>query len=334
MAGHDIITIGASAGGVEAISTIARDLPADLPAAVFVVIHVSPGTRSVLPKILTNAGPLPATHGQDGMRILPGRIYVAPPDNHLLVTDGRVRVVHGPHENRFRPAIDPLFRSAAQAYGPRVIGAVLTGGLNDGTAGLAAIKKCGGVAVVQDPEDAVHPDMPRSASRHVAVDHLLPLSQIAAALNRLAHEPPGPAPEVPPEIFLETQMMESPPGATGGIDIEEQLGTRSVYSCPECGGALWEVNDTDVERFRCHTGHAYTVETLLSDQDESLQRALWVSLRALQERSELSRRMAESAKRRGFHALVGNAERKAVEADTQAAIIRQILHRDNGVADE
>ena len=179
-----IVVIGASVGGVEAIGFLAAALPPDFAAAVLVVLHVG-AHRSVLPRLLSQRGPLPACHPGDGDLIRPGRIYVAPPDQHLLVEPGCVRLARGPRENWARPAVDPLFRSAARAYGPHVVGVILTGGLNDGTAGLFEVKRHGGVAVVQDPGDALSPGMPQSALRHVAVDHCLPLPAIPALLAAL-----------------------------------------------------------------------------------------------------------------------------------------------------
>ena len=188
---HDIIVIGASAGGIEALIELFSVLPQDLPAAVFVVCHLSPQSEGVLPAALSRNGNLRAVNATDREQIIPGRVYVAPPDHHLLVEPGFVRVTQGPKENRFRPAIDPLFRSAAYAYGPRVIGVVLTGALDDGTAGLWAIKERGGLAIVQDPDDALFPSMPLSALTNVQVDYRVPLSEIAPLLVRLVSEPAG-----------------------------------------------------------------------------------------------------------------------------------------------
>ncbi|HEY8599580.1 MAG TPA: chemotaxis protein CheB, partial [Thermomicrobiales bacterium] len=191
--GHDLIVIGTSAGGVQALLELLDDLPANLPAAICIVIHIPAESPSLLPRILQRRSALPVRHAVDGERIVPGHVYIAPPDHHLLVDPGRLRLRHGPRENRCRPAVDPLFRSAALAYGPRLIGVVLTGALNDGTAGLAIIKRLGGVTIVQDPADALFPGMPASAQRHVAVDYSLPLADIAAALTRVAREPNGPS---------------------------------------------------------------------------------------------------------------------------------------------
>jgi two-component system chemotaxis response regulator CheB len=210
MPGHDIIVVAASAGGVETLCKLASGLPPDLPAAVFVVLHIPPHATSFLPSILSRAGPLPAAHPNDGQAIEHGRIYVAPPDSHLLVKRGHIHLGHGPRENGHRPAADPLFRTAARAYGPRVVGVVLSGNLDDGTAGLLAVKVRGGVAIVQDPSEALYSGMPASASENVAVDWVLPVSEMAALLARLALEPveEKPAEAVSKDIEIESDMAE------------------------------------------------------------------------------------------------------------------------------
>src|SRR5262245_14798634 len=197
MPGHDIIVIGASAGGVEALSKVVKDFPRDLPAAVFIALHHPAHSDSVLPKILTRKGHLLAVHAEDGLLIQLGRIYVAPPDQHMLIKRGYIRVVHGPRENGSRPAIDPMFRTAALAYGKRVVGVILSGALDDGTAGLVAVKRRGGIAMVQDPEEALYSGMPRSAIDNNEVDYILQASEIASTLERLAAEPVGKGGEEP-----------------------------------------------------------------------------------------------------------------------------------------
>jgi two-component system chemotaxis response regulator CheB len=292
MAGKDIIVIGASAGGVEALRTLAAALPGDLPATVFVVQHSSPDAPSVLPLILDRAGALPARHPRDGDPFERGHIYIAPPDHHLLLApEGVLRVTRGPKENRFRPAVDPLFRSAARAYGTRVVGVVLTGGLDDGTAGLLAIKQRGGTAVVQDPYDARVSSMPLSAVTHVKVDHCLPLVEIAPLLVRLAGEteaergvPVSDELDIEVKIALENNAVDA--GVLG-------LGAPSSYACPDCHGVLLRLKGAGPMRFRCHTGHAYTADSLLAGVTENIDDSLWSSIRALEEAEMLLRRLAE-----------------------------------------
>lgn len=251
----DIIVIGASAGGIEALRLIVRDLPKDFAASIFVVLHTAPQSPGILDQILARAGSLPATNATDKEQIQPGRMYVAPPDHHLLIEPGIVRVTKGPKENRFRPAIDPLFRSAAQAYGARVVGLILTGGLDDGTAGLRAVKQLGGTAIVQDPEDAVAPSMPASARRYVEVDYCLPLVEIAAQLVRLTGTPAEEkgAAQVQDGMEIETKIAKEDEAIGVGV---RNLGKPSSYACPECHGVLLQLKEVDRIRFRCHTGHA------------------------------------------------------------------------------
>ena len=288
MAGHDIVVIGGSAGGVEALRRICEGLPADFPAAVFVVIHISPTSRSVMPELLSRAGHLPARHPADAETISPGRIYVAPPDLHMLLQPGHVILRRDPHENRTRPSIDPLFRSAAVAYRSRVIGVVLSGLLDDGAAGLLAIKACGGVCIVQQPDDAMWPEMPRNALAHDHVDHCVPVARMPSLLCRLVEEPPGPMPTVPSQLILEAGIA----AQETSMPVEPvQVGQPSRLSCPQCGGVLNEVLEPGTTRFRCQIGHAFTAETLVAAQDEELERALESALRMHRERVVLFRRM-------------------------------------------
>ena len=289
--GHDIVVIGASAGGVEALQRLAAGLPADYKGSIFVVVHISPEARSEFDRIVSRAGPLPAIHAVDGQAFEPGHIYIAPPDHHLLVEHDHLRVVRGPRENRHRPAIDPLFRSAAWAYGPRVVGVVLTGNLDDGTAGLWAIKSCGGTTIVQEPEDAEHPQMPINALMHNRIDHRLPLERIAGALVRLLNEPARTtAPVQPPQTLLdeiESAKMNRDLRTTG------PLGRPSAFTCPSCRGALWELEEGGHLRYRCHTGHAFTQQSMLIDQTIALEESLYTALRAVEEKAAALRRLAE-----------------------------------------
>ncbi|WP_017719995.1 chemotaxis protein CheB [Kamptonema formosum] len=324
MPGHDIIVIGASAGGVEALSTLAAGLPANLPAALFVVLHIPPHAASVLPQILSRAGTLPASHPIDGQAIQHGRIYVAPPDFHLLMKRGHIHLAGGPRENGHRPAVDPLFRTAARIYGPRVVGVVLSGNLDDGTAGLQAVKLRGGVAIAQEPGEAVYSGMPRSACENVGVDWVLPVSQIAAVLARLAKEQveEKPAGAVSKDMEIESDMAELDIGAAQSND---RPGKPSQYACPECGGALWELSEGNLLRFRCRVGHAFSAESLLAEQSEALEEALWTAFRALRESAALARRMAGRAGERGLSRTVANFEKQAQEAEQRAEIIQQVL---------
>jgi two-component system chemotaxis response regulator CheB len=321
---HDIIVIGASAGGVEALLSLVRGLPTDFPATLFVVTHVPAQGSSMLPQLLTRAGPLPATHAQHGETVQPGHIYVARPDHHLLVQDGVTHVARGPKENHCRPAIDPLFRSAAASYGSRVSGVILSGALGDGAAGLVAVKRQGGVAIVQDPEDALFPDMPRHAIECVKVDYVLPLAAIASVLVRLANEPAAIVPTAIGSTSEEKEIaLAEADMAT--IENEEKPGTPSVFGCPECGGTLWELQEAELLRFRCRTGHAYSADSLLSVQTDALEGAMWAALRGLEENAALARRMADRVRDRNLHLAAASFEGRARTAEQQAAIIRQVL---------
>lgn len=332
MTGRDILLIGASAGGVHAISEVVAALPRDLPAAVFVVLHVSPWGRSALPAILNRSSALPAAHPEDGDPIEPGRVYVAPPDRHLMVEKGRVRLFRGPTENNHRPALDVLFRTAAHAYGPRVIGVVLTGNLDDGTAGLAAVKRQGGLAVAQDPKEADYPSMPASAIQNVRVDHVLPLGEIGPLLARLALEPLPEEAVVPGPGEEDTAMSKDP--ETEGERISAGEEKASGFTCPACGGALWEKSG-ELLHFRCRTGHAYSPETLLARQGETLDAALWAAVRALEENAALARRMERRLRERGGNLLTWDRyEKRAQAAEQHADVLRRLLHEDKPIARE
>ncbi len=320
MAHRDIVVIGASAGGVEAVTGLVKEFPADLGAAIFVVLHVAAGYKSVLPRILSSAGPLAAEHARNGEPIIPNRIYVARPDHHLLLHDSQVRVVRGPRENGYRPAIDPLFRTAAFAYGPRVIGVVLSGALDDGTAGLLSIRGQGGVAVVQDPSDALVDAMPRSALKNVDVDHVASAAELGALLPELVRETVEDVRPPPPLLERESALDLS--GSTEGV---LKVGSPSSLACPGCGGVLNEVRDGDLVRFRCQVGHAYAPESLYLEQRAHLEGALWAALRALEEQAALSRRMATRARELGHNRSSVRYGERAVAAEAQARTVREAL---------
>lgn len=322
MPGHDIIVVGASIGGVEALMGLMGGLPADLPAAIFVVLHLPAHAHSVLPELLTRAGRLPSTPVKDGEPITNGRIYCALPDYHLIVRRGHVELSHGPRENRCRPAVDVLFRTAARAYGPRVVGVVLTGALNDGTAGLLAIKDRGGVAVVQDPRDAFFPDMPESVLAYVAVDHREPLAQIPALLARLAREPAADDGAFP---IPENMEIEADIAAHGGDERTPRPGRLSGFTCPECKGPMWQIEDGGMARYRCRVGHAYTAETMLAAQTEDVEAALWVALETLEESAQVAGRLAAEAHQREHHLAAARLEERAERAAERADAIRRGL---------
>ena len=318
------MVIGTSSGGVEALRRLAGDLPPDLPAALFVVMHVPEWAPSGLPGILSRAGPLKAVHPEDGDRIEKGRIYVAPPDFHLLVERGRVRLARGPKENRYRPAVDTLFRTAALAYGPRVVGVVLSGALNDWTAGLQAVKQRGGVAVVQDPGDALFSGMPDSALEYVGADHCLPMEKIAPLLVRLSGEPAkeeGVYP-VPDDMELESRIAGLDPTA---IDSDERPGELSRFTCPECSGPLYEIQSGDLVRFRCRVGHAFTAESMLYDKYDEVEKALYAALNTLEESALMADRLAARSHEHQHGHAATRFERRAEDARQQARIIRQVL---------
>jgi two-component system, chemotaxis family, protein-glutamate methylesterase/glutaminase len=333
MSGHDIIVIGASAGGVETLQALVGGLPPDIPAAVFIVLHLAPHSPSLLPDILTRAGPLPATQARQGEAITPGRIYVAPPDYHLLVEKEHVRVSHGPKENRFRPAVDTLFRSAAYAYGPRVIGVILTGALDDGTAGLWAVKDRGGLALVQEPSEAAFRSMPESALQHVEVDACLPLAKIAPTLVRWAGEPApveGAYP-VSEKLTIETRIALEDDALHMGV---LSMGEPSIYTCPECHGALRQLQDGSITRFRCHTGHAYSMSSLLAEITESLETTLWSALRTVNETMLVLRHLAQHARDREQAVLAEVAERKARLAEQSTQLIHDLLMRHESLSED
>jgi two-component system chemotaxis response regulator CheB len=320
---RDIIVVGGSAGGVEAVSRIVAELPADFQGSVFVVIHIARAATSVLPAILTRSGRLLAVHPHDRSPIRPGVIYVAPPDHHLMVERGRVRLVRGPAENGSRPALDPLFRSAAAAYGPRVTGVVLSGNLDDGTAGLAEIKRCGGFTIVQDPDEALYPGMIRSAMKHVQVDEVLALDAIAPALERSVRE------LVDDVSCSEPKLQESEVEMTEANERTATPGGRrgrpSGFTCPDCHGVLWEVHDGELVHYRCRVGHAFSPESLVALDSDAVEEALWTAYRALQESAALARKMAQRAAAHERDLTAMRFEQQAAELDARAAVIGGVL---------
>lgn len=295
MTKRDIVVIGASAGGVYALKELVACLPANFPAIVFIVQHVAADAPSYLPRIFNYAGKNRASHPVDGETIRPGHIYVAPPDHHLLIKNETVLVKKGPKENQFRPSIDALFRSAAYWYGPRVIGVVLTGLLNDGISGMWTIKQLAGISVIQEPEEAAYPSMPESVREHVAVDYSVPVSEMADLLTRLTQETVGERPILTREDAMglekEVKIAEQESAFTMTILGDGDL---SPMTCPECHGVLTSIQEGGLLRYRCHTGHGYTAGALLAGVKRSVEESLWNTIRAFEETVMLLEKAAET----------------------------------------
>ena len=321
--GQRIIVIGASAGGFEALKKIVKELPADFNAPLFIVWHMSPDIRGILPQVLNRVNSIYAAHAYDREEIKSNRIYVAPPDYHLLLEEGTVRVTHGPKENRFRPAVDPLFRSAAYAYGSRVIGVILSGALDDGTAGLWTVKHYGGTAIVQDPMDAEVPSMPQNALREVAVDHVVLAREIAGLLVRLSTEKQHQNNEAMKdektkkeiEIAAEENVLE-------GV---MHLGELSPFTCPECNGVLTRISDGHLSRFRCHTGHAYSADTSIADLTENIEDSLYNAIRGIDESVMLLNHIGDHLAEINQPKLAALYFKKAKEAQGRSELVRKAV---------
>lgn len=319
---RDVVVMGASAGGVEALTTVVSGLPDDYDAAVFVVLHLPPTAASVLAAVLQRHTSLRAVSPEDGQPIETGYIYVAPPDHHLVVRDGRIELNRGPKENRHRPSVDALFRSVARTFGPRTVGVILSGTLDDGAMGLRSIAAQGGAAIVQDPGDAAFPGMPESAIEAVPHAAVAPAREIGGILVGLMRE------SVPEEERItvgdETSFVNSDPNA-GGPHTERWGQQPSAFTCPECHGTLFLVQEDDSERFRCRVGHGFSAESLLAGQSDALEAALWAALRALEERNDLVHRMAQRARDLGQRNAAARFDDRARDGDTNIGLIREVL---------
>jgi len=319
--GHDIVVIGASAGGVRALRAIFARFPPNLPAAILVTLHITPDAPSVLPDLLGRASPLPAGHAVDGELVEKGRIYVAPPDHHLLVRGGAIALSRGPRESGTRPAADPMFRSAAREYGPRVIGVVLSGGLDDGTAGLRAIKARGGVTVAQAPESALVADMPRNAIAEGVADYIVDLDELPARLLELI-KTPAPAVTIP-QPSDDAELVAA--RVDRGVLYQSQPGVPSDFTCPDCGGVLRLIPDKHASHYRCQVGHAWNQRALLAAQVERVEESLWAALRALEEHAKLTRRVRDDLKRRNAAAVVDRLDERLRDAEHHAREIRKLI---------
>jgi len=329
---RDLVVVGASAGGVEALREFAGGLPADFAASVLVVLHLPPAATSALPAILDRAGPLPVRQAGDGDTLAPGHIHTAPPDRHLLVEDGHLRLSRGPTENGYRPAIDALFRSASRSFGPAVTGVVLSGALDDGVTGLELIKLRGGLAVVQDPEDAIFPAMPRNALGRVKADVVLPAKEMGGVLARQVLEHVDFAGSVPMPVVDEVESNVAGAGEAPGVPEVVDVSEPSGLSCPDCDGVLYSLHDRG-HRYRCRVGHAWTAQALFQQQSGEVEHALWAALRALEEQRDLAARMAGEAQERGFPLVADRYRRHRAETAHAVDVLRRFLHSGIGVAD-
>lgn len=321
-ANRDIIVIGGSSGATAPLKTILGALPRDLPAAVFVVMHIPARSIGMLQTVAAASGQMPVYAATDGMPIASGNIYLAVPDRHLILTQGHMRLGRGPRENMARPAIDPLFRSAAAAYGPRVIGVILSGLLSDGASGLEAIKRCGGIAVVQDPADAIANEMPLAATMATTIDLSVPSARIGDVLSELVRQPAPPGLPVPPDIRLEVDIAA---GERVDSTIVGRIGDPSAITCPHCEGVMTLVRGAKPLRFRCQVGHAMTADILAQEQENAVDEALRVALRIVEERAELVSRMAEDARNSARPVVATLYDERAAEYRRYAETIRRAV---------
>jgi two-component system chemotaxis response regulator CheB len=305
------VAVAASAGGVEALSSFTRSLPAELAAVVLVVLHIPPGGPSVLPKILTRVGTLPARHPADGDPLTPGVILVAPPDRHMLVSQGKIRLVAGARENGHRPAADVLMRSVAQSFGPRCAGVVLSGTMDDGTAGLRAVGAAGGLTLVQDPEEAAFPGMPSAAIDDAAPQFVGPVATLADRicewLARLDKVP------------LEKITTSTEPAQAG------HPGRLTPLTCPECGGTLWHHDDYGTQSYRCRVGHTFSADNLMLGKQTAIETALWAAIVALDERAELARRVVKRLQGHGRTLQLARYRRDIADAEQRAQVLRGLV---------
>jgi len=327
MTRQDIIVVGASAGGVEALTALVADLPEDLPAAVFIVLHLAPAAPSALHRILGRRTKLPVIQPDEGQPGVPGTVFVAPPDRHLVLAGGAVCLAGGPKENGHRPSIDTLFRSAAATYEDRVAGVVLSGTSDDGTAGLRAIHAGGGVTIVQDPEEALFPGMPRNALAGDSPDYVLPLTAIAALLSELAsHDVAQGGMSGTMDDELDAELRWANADLASPAPPDPPLGSPSGFTCPECHGALWEIDEEeDFPRFRCRVGHGFSARSLVATQQTGVEAALWTAYRALEERAALFRRLAERSHARQADITAEHFRAEGAEVERQAKVLRSVL---------
>lgn len=319
-----LVVIGASLGGLSALRQIVRSLPPSFPAPICVVQHVG-AHKSILPALLTSSGEVPAVHPSDGEALKSGCIFIAPPDHHMRVEGETVKLLRGPKEHHTRPAIDPLFRSAALSYGKRTIGIVLTGLLDDGTPGMQAIRAYGGTCIVQDPAEAEAPGMPLNVIKHVDVDYCVRLNEIAPLLCRLVDESMDDSDGAMITPNLTTHEDDLSLGRGDAMEHLIAIGNPSTFTCPDCSGSLWQVTGTAPQRFLCHTGHAFTLESLRRTQSLATDEALWSAIRALQEKRMLVLAAAKAASVEGDLAKATELANAARQLDNNAQNLRTLV---------
>jgi two-component system chemotaxis response regulator CheB len=320
---RDTLVIGASAGGIEALKQLLPVFDEKHDVSVFIVVHLPANGHSALAELLARSARLKTAFARDGETILPRRVYVAPPDHHLIVRDDRILLWRGPHENHCRPAIDPLFRSAGVARQGRVIGAILSGLLDDGAAGLLSVKRCGGLAFVQAPSDAIEGQMPTRAAEAVGdeLDGALPIRALAARIMELIGSP-APDGQAPRDIQLEVDMLL---GESFGLQALSERGPPLPLNCPECGGPLWGISDGRLKRFRCHTGHAYGMDSLLSAQETDIEQALWAAIKGLEQRSQVLLNLARDERAQGRVRALDRFTEEAGRLRQHSQTLREVL---------
>ena len=322
MSRRDIIAIGGSMGAVEAVRRLCRELPPDLAATLFIVLHVGARGHNLLAGIFQEEARIGISTAEEGETIRPGHAYIAPVDRHLLVIDDAIRLGRGPRENMSRPAIDPLFRSVASCCGPRAIGVILTGNLNDGASGLAAVKRCGGTTVVQNPSDSLAPDMPWEALHSTDVDYRAPMAEMAGLLVKLTLEEAGPRCEADADLKSEVQIALGRSSDLGAPSVRSEL---TALICPGCGGVLSQIKSSSPLRFRCQVGHAYTAESLANQKENAIDEAMRIALRILEEQVTLCAKMADDARSSGRGAAASSFEQRLMESLAQANLLRRAI---------
>jgi two-component system chemotaxis response regulator CheB len=319
------ICIGASAGGMNALSELLPGISPEINAAFFIVVHLGRASMAeVLISRLQKQTQMVCKVAEHDEPVKKGTVYLAPADVHLLVADGKIVIGHGPEENRFRPSIDVLFRSVAVSFSEKSIGIILTGYLNDGVMGMSAIHECNGYCIVQDPNEAEYPDMPLAVLEQINVDECLPLVQIPAAILKKSREKTGAKKLLPPMIVAESEISEKM--ATSLANLEE-IAEKSIYSCPDCGGGLWKMDHEGKPHYRCHIGHAYLEDDLLAKQGETIEKTIWVALRMMEERKNLFSKSASQYENRGLQSLTQQYRLKAMELELHINVLKELLYR-------